>query len=90
MLAVIIKEIKGFFRAGSQLFFCIFFPSLMVFLLGNLLENLDISDYEIGKITLGYYSEDGSDLAEEYFKDLEEQDILTLKHFDSMEKAEAE
>lgn len=90
MLAVIIKEIKEFYRAGSQLFFCIFFPSLMVFLLGNLLDNMDISDYEIGEITLGYYSDDGSDLAEEYFKSLEKQGILTLKYFGSENEARAE
>lgn len=87
MLAVIIKELKEMFRSGDQLFFVIFFPSLMVFLLGTLLEDLNIADYDIGEIKLGYCSDGGSDTAEQYFKSLEEKGIISLEYFDSTDEA---
>lgn len=87
MLAVIIKEIKEMFRSGDQLFFVIFFPSLMVFLLGTLLEDLNIADYNIGEIKLGYCSDGESDTAEQYFKSLEEKGIISLEYFDSTDEA---
>ncbi|WP_124098537.1 ABC transporter permease [Ruminococcus sp. Marseille-P6503] len=87
MLAIIKKEVMELFRSVDQLFFVILFPSLMVFLLGTLLEDLDVSDYDIGEIKLGYCSQGQQDAAEQYFQELEAKGVISLEYFDSADEA---
>ena len=54
MLSLIIKQIREYFRSPANVFMGLFFPVLLVFFLGTMLQNLDIADYDIGEIKLQY------------------------------------
>lgn len=54
MIQIIIKEMKEFLREKTNLFFFLMFPTVMVFLLGNLLGNMDKAEEAIGEIKLHY------------------------------------
>ena len=54
MFSIIIKEIKEFYRSPVNLFMAILFPVLLIFFLGTMLQNLDVSDWEIGEINVQY------------------------------------
>lgn len=54
MSQIILKEIREFLRDKTNSFFFVFFPILMVFLLGNLLKFMDSSEFSIGEIKLHY------------------------------------
>ncbi len=54
MFNIIIKETKEFIREKSYLFFFILFPAVLVFLLGNLLDESDIAESAIGKLQIEY------------------------------------
>jgi ABC-2 type transport system permease protein len=54
MLNIIIKEMKEFTREKSYLFFFILFPVLLIFLLGNLLDETDIAESAIGSLQIEY------------------------------------
>lgn len=54
MISVIVKDFKEFFRDKANLFFILLFPSLLVFLLGNLLAFMDESDNAVGTMNVQY------------------------------------
>lgn len=54
MLSVIIKETREFVRNKTTLFFFLLFPGVMIFLLGQLIENMNKSEETIGTITVRY------------------------------------
>jgi len=54
MFNIIIKESKEFLREKTYLFFFILFPILLVFLLGNLLNESDIAESTIGTVRIDY------------------------------------
>lgn len=54
MIQIIIKEMKDFLREKTNLFFFLMFPTVLVFLLGNLLGNMDHAEEVIGEIKLHY------------------------------------
>jgi ABC-2 type transport system permease protein len=54
MFNIIIKETKEFIREKSYLFFFIMFPVILVFLLGNLLDESDIAESTIGMVQIDY------------------------------------
>jgi ABC-2 type transport system permease protein len=54
MLNIVVKEMKEFIREKSYLFFFILFPVLLVFLLGNLLDETDIAESSIGNLKIEY------------------------------------
>ena len=60
MLSLIIKQMREYFRSPVNVFMGLLFPVLLVFFLGTMLQGLDISDYDIGKIKL-QYSVSGAD-----------------------------
>lgn len=60
MLSLIIKQMREYFRNPVNVFMGLLFPVLLVFFLGTMLQGLDISDYDIGKIKL-QYSVSGAD-----------------------------
>lgn len=60
MLSLIIKQMREYFRSPVNVFMGLLFPVLLVFFLGTMLQGLDISDYDIGKIKL-QFSVSGAD-----------------------------
>ena len=54
MLKVAIKEMKGYFRSPVAVFMTVFFPCLLIYVLGTMLQSLDISDHSIGDIKIQY------------------------------------
>ncbi len=54
MFNIVIKETKEFIREKTSLFFFVLFPVLLVFLLGNLLDETDIAESAIGKLQIEY------------------------------------
>ena len=57
MFEIILKETKDFLRDRSNVFFFLIFPVLLVFLLGNLLSNLDKAEEAIGEVKIHYMVE---------------------------------
>jgi len=54
MFTIIKRDLLSILRDKGTLFMIVFFPSIMVFLLGSLLSNLDNSDSVISTITIQY------------------------------------
>ena len=54
MIEIIIKETKEFLRDISNVFFYLIFPIVLVFLLGNLLAELDKPEESIGEVKIHY------------------------------------
>ncbi len=54
MLKVAIKEMKAYFRSPVAVFMTVFFPCLLIYVLGTMLQSLDISDHSIGDINVKY------------------------------------
>lgn len=83
MLAIIKNEVTSFFRNGSSLFFCIFFPSILVLLLGTFLENVVVADYPVGELKIAYSVESADKTAlvpfEEFLRGLESENVLTAE-----------
>ena len=63
MLSIIIKEIKEFYRSPVNLFMAILFPVLLIFFLGTMLQNLDVSDWEIGEINVQYSTAQANEIS---------------------------
>jgi ABC-2 type transport system permease protein len=54
MIQIIIKEMKDFLREKTNLFFFLMFPTILIFLLGNLLGSMDHAEETIGEIKIHY------------------------------------
>ncbi|HWT76857.1 MAG TPA: ABC transporter permease [Mobilitalea sp.] len=54
MFSVIVKDTREFLRDRVNLFFYILFPVMLIFLLGNLLANMDKAEDAIGTIRIQY------------------------------------
>ncbi|MDE6030036.1 MAG: ABC transporter permease [Oscillospiraceae bacterium] len=82
MLHIILNEIRSCFRNGSTIFFSILFPSLCTFILGTLLENIEVSDSPVGELNIAYCVEDGgysADTFEEFILSLEEEAVISAE-----------
>lgn len=69
MLSLIIKQIREYFRSPVNVFMGLLFPVLLVFFLGTMLQNLDISDYDIGEINLQYSVSEADEQSGKAFSD---------------------
>ncbi|MDR0875140.1 MAG: hypothetical protein LBN12_02895, partial [Clostridiales Family XIII bacterium] len=72
MLAILKQCVLRLFRSPSSIFFVLIFPSLLIFVLGNMLANLDNPDTALGEIKLGYAAAETSGpyaVAEQSFLD---------------------
>ena len=69
MLSLIIKQIREYFRSPANVFMGLLFPVLLVFFLGTMLQNLDISDYDIGEINLQYSVSEADEQSGKAFSD---------------------
>lgn len=54
MFSIIVIETKAFLRDKTSLFFLILFPTMLVFLLGSLMESMDKAEETIGVIKIQY------------------------------------
>ncbi|MDE7360852.1 MAG: ABC transporter permease [Oscillospiraceae bacterium] len=82
MLHIILNEMRSFFRNGSTLFLSIVFPSLLTFILGTLLEDVQKSDAVVGDLNVAYCVEEGgyqSAAFEEYILALDEEKVITAE-----------
>ena len=88
MIYVILNTIRASFRNGPTIFFSIFFPSIMTFFLGTLLENIQVADNAVGELNLAYCVEEGGYSAnafEEFILSLDEDSTITAVKIPSEE-----
>lgn len=60
MFGVALKSFRAFLRNLTTLFFTVLFPSVCVFFLGTFLENIEVSDYAVGEVSV-LYAEENTD-----------------------------
>ena len=88
MLSLIIKQMKEYFRSPVNVFMGLLFPVLLVFFLGTMLQSLDISDYDIGEITLQYSVSGADEQSGKAFTEfLDNIDMIKAEKNDNVEKA---
>lgn len=88
MLSLIIKQMKEYFRSPVNVFMGLLFPVLLVFFLGTMLQSLDISDYDIGEITLQYSVSGADEQSGKAFTGfLDNIDMIKAEKNDNAEKA---
>lgn len=83
MFSVLGKEMKEFLRDKTNMVFFILFPAILVFLLGNLLGNLDKAEATIGDIHVQYIIETKNvqtvAVIENFVKEMNEEETITLE-----------
>ncbi len=83
MISVILNEARSFLRNGSSLFFCIFFPSILVFFLGTFLESVEVSDAAVGELSIAYSTQNAdagfAASFEEFIKNFESGEVLSAE-----------
>lgn len=93
MFAVILNEARSFLRNGSSLFFCIFFPSILVFFLGTFLESVEVSDAVVGELSIAYSTQNADSVSaisfEKFINSLESGDVLSAEKISADEISEA-
>ncbi len=88
MFRIAIKEAKEFFRSPVAVFMVVFFPCMLVYTLGTMLQHLDVADFEIGDVNVQYAltsDENYSNTAFETF--LTESDFIKAEKADNSESA---
>ncbi|GHU62926.1 hypothetical protein AGMMS49983_05320 [Clostridia bacterium] len=92
MLAILKQCLLRLFRSPSSIFFVLIFPSLLIFVLGNMLANLDNPDWTLGEIKLGYAAaavDAPYEAAQQIFFDaLADHEFIDLKRMDGQAAAE--
>ncbi len=88
MLSLIIKQMREYFRSPVNVFMGLLFPVLLVFFLGTMLQNLDISDYDIGEINLQYSVSEADEQSGKAFAEfLDNINMIKADKNDNAEKA---
>ena len=88
MLSLIIKQMREYFRSPVNVFMGLLFPVLLVFFLGTMLQNLDISDYDIGEINLQYSVSEADEQSGKAFAEfLNNIDMIKAEKNDDTENA---
>ncbi len=83
-MQIFLSVFREFKRQKVNLFFCAVFPAVLVFLLGTLLEQWNISDYEVPDIRVAYLAKDEDTAFIQYMETLEEQGILTAERVEDV------
>ncbi len=78
MISLIRNEMRSLLRNKVSLFFLLFFPLLMIYMLGTFLQNIDVADYEIGEIRLGCSTESEDIAFESFLAELEAENSVVL------------
>ena len=90
---ILIKEFKEMIRDKANVFFILLFPSLMVFLLGNLLTRLDSSESPVGTIRAQYVVETtdpaGKAAVQSFLSSLREAGGIALEEAADLETAKS-
>ncbi len=92
MRAIILTSFRGFYRSRVNLFFCIFFPCILTYLLGSMLEGVYNGDNTIEPIQIVNISQNETSLTEpveHFLASLQEEGMLAVEKEGSMEKATA-
>lgn len=78
MFSMILNEMRSLLRDKVSVFFMLFFPLLMIYMLGTFLQNIDVADYEIGEIQLGCTAESEDIAFETFLSGLESENSVVL------------
>lgn len=88
-MQIFLSVYREFIRQKANLFFCAVFPAVLVFILGTLLEQWNISDYEIPEIRIAFAAENEDSAFIQYMETLEKQGILTAERVEDVNKETA-
>lgn len=81
---------REFYRQKSNLFFTTLFPCILVFILGTMLEQWNISEYEIPKIHVAYAAQEEYPAFEQFLQETEAEGLLTVDWVQDEETALAQ
>ncbi len=93
MLQIIIKEMKDFLREKTNLFFFLMFPTVLVFLLGNLLGSMDQAEEAVGEIKIHYLVDTDQEIQsiviEGFVKALEDEKNISFERTKDLETSKS-
>lgn len=69
---------REFKRQKANLFFTVFFPAILVFILGTLLEQWNLAEYDISQIRAAYIAGEEYPAFELFLEELEQKKMLTV------------
>lgn len=78
---------RDFYRQKANLFFAVLFPSILVFILGTLLEQWNISEYEIPKMQVAYVAKEEYTTFEQFLEEMETEGLLIVDKVSETETA---
>lgn len=78
---------REFHRQKANLFFTVLFPSILVFILGTLLEQWNISEYAVPKMQVAYVAGEPYPAFEQFLREMEAQGLLTVEWVQEKETA---
>lgn len=78
---------KTFYRQKANLFFTVFFPSILVFILGTLLEQWNTAEQRIPEIKIAYVAEEDDPAFLTFLKETERQGLLETERVQEKEAA---
>lgn len=78
---------REFYRQKANLFFTVFFPSILVFILGTLLEQWNISEYEVPEMQVAYVAEEEYPAFEQFLAGMETERLLKVDRVQDKETA---
>lgn len=78
---------REFKRQKANLFFTVFFPAILVFILGTLLEQWNTAEYDIPQITAAFVAEEESPEFEQFLAQMEQEGMLSVVREQDEEEA---
>lgn len=78
---------REFKRQKANIFFCAFFPAILVFILGTLLEQWNRADYDIPAMEVSFVTDEAYPSFEAFLKEAEAEGLLTLTWKEGREEA---
>lgn len=78
---------REFYRQKANLFFTVLFPCILVFILGTLLEQWNISEYEIPQMQVAYVAKEEYTSFEQFLKEMETEGLLIVDRVSETEAA---
>lgn len=70
---------REFKRQKANLFFTIFFPSILVFILGTMLEQWNTAEYEIPRMQIAYVAEEEYPAFEQFLTEAERRGMVSVR-----------
>lgn len=78
---------RDFYRQKANLFFTVFFPSVLVFILGTLLEQWNTAEYEIPEMRIAYVADEEYPAFEQFLGEMETEGLLIVERVTERETA---